>query len=244
MRRSARRRRPTTLVRDPSVHARLRRRWRSWLPAISDDLSDLLGKREIFWELQEIAKENPRITEHGAFFDWMCRSYISAATMSVRGFVDLRNDVHSLGRILYEILKHPGIINRRAHRALYNNVPEDMREFLANTTFNNLVGNSLNTLPQRVVRSDLRSLEDSTARIVTFTHKRIAHRASPGELRRNPVFTELDAAMNALDAMFCKYNTLLTASGMSSVFATRQYNWKEVLYEPWIIPGSKFHPDT
>ena len=33
------------------------------------DLTHLLGKREIFWDLQKIAGENRRILEHGAFFD-------------------------------------------------------------------------------------------------------------------------------------------------------------------------------
>ena len=42
------------------------------------DLAHLLGKREIFWDLQKIARENRRILEHRAFFDWMCTNYIAA----------------------------------------------------------------------------------------------------------------------------------------------------------------------
>jgi hypothetical protein len=77
-----------------------------------------------------------------------------------------------------------------------------------------------------------------------FVNKRVAHRAAERELRRLPRFNELDAAMDTIDRIFCKYNLLLTAEGMTTAFATRQYNWMEVLYEPWILPGSKFSPDA
>lgn len=236
------RRRPRKYNPDPSIHARLRRRWRSWLPTLQTDLSDLLGKREIFWELQEVVQENKRILEHGTFFDWMCRNYIAAVVMGIRGFVDEHRDVRSLWRMIYEILEHPRVINRNAHRALYRGIPANRELDLANLTFDNVVGRGRDTLSQRDIRKDLSMLEDSSARVKKFANKRVAHRAAAGELRKNPKFNDLDAAMDTIDQIFCKYNLLLRAAGMTSAFATRQYNWMEVLYEPWIPPRSRFHP--
>lgn len=236
-----RRRRPKQFYNDPKKHVGLRRRWRSWLPAINRDLTDLLGKREIFWKLQEIAQENSDVLKHGALFDWMCRNYIAAVVMSVRGFVDERSDVQSLWRILYEVLQHPGVINRRAHCALYRGTSV-MALDMGNRTFNSVVGRNTVALSRSDIQKDLRALEDVSARIKVFANMRIAHRAPARELRRHPRFNELDAAMDTIDRIFCKYNLLLAASGMSSAFATRQYNWLEVLYEPWIKPGSKFRP--
>lgn len=238
-----RRKRPKRYLNDPSSHSRLRKRWRSWLPAMSADLSHLLGKREIFWELQEIAKENQRILKHGSFFDWMCTNYIAAVTMGVRGFRDQSNDVRSLWRLLYEILENPGVITRRSHRALYRGTPNSPDFDMANLTFDNVAGKGRNVLTQRDIKKDLRDLEDSNDRVRKFANKRIAHRTTPGQLRRPPKFNELDESMNSIDQIFCKYNLLLTASGMSSAFATRQYDWMEVLHEAWIQPGSKFRPE-
>ena len=211
---------------------------------MSADLSHLLGKREIFWELQEVAKENRRILDHGAFFDWMCTNYVAAVAIGIRSFTDQTRDVHSLWTILYETLEHPGVINRRAHCALYRGTPNSQEFDMANRTFNNVVGKGCNVLRQDDVRRDLRSLEDSSERVRKFVNKRIAHRAPEGQLRRLPKFNEVDEAMDAIDRLFCKYNLLLTASGMSSAFATRQYNWMEVLHEAWVQPGSKFRPEA
>lgn len=237
------RKRPKRLILDSSIHSHLRQRWRKWLPEINRDLSNLLGKREIFWGLQDIAKENPRILEHGAFFEWMCNNYIAAVVMDIRGFVDERRDVRSLWRMLYEILEHPGVISRRAYCALYRGTSLIEGFDMPDRFFDNIAGKGRDVLGQRDIRRDLSSLEDSSARIKKFANKRVAHRAAAGELRRNPKFNDLDAAMDAIDRIFCKYNNLLTASGMTSVFAIRQYNWMESLYEPWIRPGSKYHPD-
>ena len=211
---------------------------------MNSDLAHLLGRREIFWELQEVTKENPRILEHGAFFDWMCTNYVAAAAIGIRSFTDQRNDVHSLGRMLYEILANPGVIDRRAHCALYRGSAV-LRQFdMANRTFDNVVGKGRKVLRQSDVRRDMRMLEDSSERVRKFANKRVAHRAPRGQLRRLPRFNELDQAMDTIDRLFCKYNLLLTASGMSSAFATRQYNWMEALYEPWIKLGSKFRPEA
>lgn len=86
---------------------------------------------------------------------------------------------------------------------------------------------------------DLRRIEDASERIRRFVNKRVAHRASQGAIRRLPYLNELDSALNTLDAVFCKYNLLLTAEGGSSLRATRQYDWREVLWNPWLPDGNK-----
>lgn len=238
------RRRPKRFLHNPSSHSRLRRRWRRWLPSMKNDLSILLGKREIFWELQEVAQENQRILRHGSFFNWMCTNYIAAVSMEVRRFQDSSRDVRSLWRLLYEIYENPGVVNRRSNRCLYRGVTIDPSFDIANLSFNNVVGKNKDVLPQRDVLKDLRNIESSSDRIRKFVNKRIAHRTPLGELRRLPIFNELDHSMDTIDRIFCKYNLLLTAEGTESMSATRQYDWMEVLHEAWVMPGSKFRLDV
>lgn len=236
------RKRPKNIVTDASLHPKLRRRWRSWLEPMKTDLTHLLGKREIFWELQEIAEENSQILKHGTFFDWMCTNYITAVTISIRTFTDQSSDVHSLWRMLYEMLEHPGAINRKAHKVLFPKTPEFHHFNIDDLSFDNIAGKGRNVMSQRIIRKDLRDLEDSSERVRKFVNKRVVHRTPVGQIRRLPKFNELDESMNTIDRIFCKYYLILTGSNITSVFATRQYNWKEVLYEPWLLPGSKFRP--
>lgn len=194
------------------------------------DMIDLLGMREIFWELQDIARDNPKILNPNAFFDWMCRNYFAAVTIGARRFVDHSRDSHSLWRMLFEILEHPGVISRRSHVSFYRNAP---RRF-GDACFSNVVGSKGKCLSQKQIRSDLRSLEDASRRIQRFVNKRVAHRTARGQLRRLPNLNELDGALDSIDRILCKYNLLLRAIGMTSAKATRQYEWTDVLKFPWI----------
>ncbi|TAM45086.1 MAG: hypothetical protein EPN55_09555 [Gammaproteobacteria bacterium] len=231
------RQRPKSQFREVSAHTRLRRRWRKWLPEIKRDLQDLLGRQEIFWELQDIAKENAAILSPGSFFDWMCRSHMIAMSVGVRTHVDFDKRSHSLARMLYEMLERPRVITREWHVRMYRNAP--IGEELGHMSFNSSVGRGKSFLPQGVIRADLRRIEDASERIRRFVNKRIAHRANRGAIRRAPRLNELDSALRTLDEVFCKYNLLLTAEGSSSVRATRQYDWREVLWSAWIPKGGE-----
>ena len=222
-------------------HAKLRQRWRRWLPGLRQDLTHLLGKREIFWELQDVAKENSRVLNPGSFFEWMCQNYVVTVSVGIRSFTDQHAKSHSLWRMLYEILENPGSIDRQTHARMYVVAPGAEYGHL---TFDKVVGHNCQILSQRAVRTDLRKIEDASERVRLFVNKRIAHRNPPGKIRRLPRFNELDASLDALDQVLCKYNLLLTAQGMESMHATRQYNWQQVLWEPWIPVGSKLHPET
>lgn len=236
----SKRSRPKTYKYDTFNHPNLWRHWRRWLPSMSADITDLFSKKEIFWDLQEVAKENNKLLNKGIFFDWMCRNYVISQTVGIRSFVDQSRGSHSLWRMLYEILEHPGVISRAAHVEMYRDSP--MGEELGHMSFNSVVGKSAKRLGQNAIRADMRRLEDACERIRRFVNKRIAHRTHATEIRRLPIFDELDEALRVIDEIFCKYNLLLRAQGLSTCEAVHQEDWREVLWEPWIARGSKLRP--
>lgn len=229
----ATRTRPKAFGRNPVDHFGLRRRWKRWLSRMRRDLADLLGKQEIFWDLQGVARENPRILKPGSFFDWMCRNYVVAMTVGIRSFVDQHPHSQSLWRMLYQLLENPEVIDRATHVQMYPSTPIGLD--LGHASFDAIVGPRRTYLSERSIRADLRNLEDASERVRRLVNKRVAHRANTGEIRRLPTFNELDAALSKLDQVFCKYNLLLTGEGISSLRATRQYDWREVLREAWVL---------
>lgn len=232
----ARRKRPRAFRHGLAQQSAVRRRWRKRLPSLTEELANLMRSSEIFWELQEVAKKNPAVGTPGAFFTWLRINYVETLSIGVRRFVDSSDDVHSLWRLLYEVLEHPGVINRRAHRAMYGASGSSR----ADSTFDNLAGSGRSVLSQRAVRSDLRAVEDAHTRIRRFVNKRVAHRTSPGMIRRLPTYGDLDSALRIFDRILCKYNTLLTASGLSTAYATPQYDWRDVLRVAW-MPADDQH---
>lgn len=216
----------------------MHRKWRRWVLAMRSELTDLYGRKEIFWDLQDVAKENPEILKNGSFFDWMCRNYIAAQAVGVRRFVDQDRKSHSLWRLLYEILEHPHSITRAAHVRMYRNTP--IGERLGHLSFDNVVGKGRLELGPAAIRRDLKRLEDASDRIRRFVNKRVAHFTTSGSIRRLPKLNELDGTLDVIDEVFRKYDLLLTARGSTSSHATRQYDWKQVLWEPWVLPASSF----
>jgi len=234
------RNRPKTFNRDPGKHVGCLRRWQSWLPRIVLDMRNILWKRKIFWDLQELTKENPKILNPGEFFNWMCDNYQDSVTVGARRFTDSDERSHSLWRMLYEILENPGVINRSTHIALYRGKPRPMNS--SNLTFNILVGKNKDALSQKQIRSDLQTLEVADERIRRYVNKRVAHITNCGAIRRNPTFNELDKALDTYDKILCKYNTLLTTQDIQSAFdAAMSSYWIDVLLKPWIGPQSKLY---
>ena len=209
---------------------------------MSSDLSDLFRRQEIFWQLQEIAKENSAILKNGAFFAWMCNNYIDSFAIRTRAYVDQSKGSHSLWRLLFENLENPGAINITTHANLYRNTPYGA-EF-GRTCFKNCIGKNATVLSSHAIRRDLRALEDTSERLRRFVNKRVAHRNRLGAIRKIPTFNDVDNSLAVIDRIFCKYNLLLSASGMDSCRATAQYDWRHVLWHPWIPPGSRLRPEV
>lgn len=218
---------------DQVAQARLRRKWQRWIRRISHDLGRELLNQETFVELREVVTRNPAIHSPGDIHHWMITNHIAASSLGVRRFADMDRRSISLGRLLFELLEYPGVLTREWHRTLYRTAP-----FMADRTFDNIAGRRRTHLGPRVVRRDLRRLEQAVDRVRRFANKRIAHATQDGAIRRPPTFADLERALSVLDELVKRYRTLLTADGYVTFKPTRQYYWRKVFFQPWIPPGS------
>ena len=55
------------------------KKWRKWMEAIQNEIQTLLRDTNMFWEVQDIIRENPRIQKPSAFYSYLGRTYLSYA---------------------------------------------------------------------------------------------------------------------------------------------------------------------
>jgi hypothetical protein len=218
--------------------ARLRRKWRSWIVQIADDLGNLFHSRDMFQGLNEIGQHNARIADPDAFLEWVRLNYAIALSVGVRRLTDNDSRSISLARLLTELQAYPQAVTRVAHSSFY---PPHLRETAAISS-DNLLGRGRRFLSRQLVRSDLARIRRAESRIRRFVNKRIAHRATAGAIRKLPTYAELHQSLDVLDRIVVKYYALLTGRGLVSCHASILFNWREVFYAPWIPPGSPLRP--
>jgi hypothetical protein len=71
-----------------------------------------------------------------------------------------------------------------------------------------------------------------TAEIETHADKTVAHLDKKG-YGGAVTFNDLDAAIDALDRIACKYISVLTAKGYPSLEASIVFDWKKIFSVPW-----------
>lgn len=238
------RRRPKSIK--PLVHtdaARQLRAWQKTVRRVRREIGGLLHRHELFLSMREIVNNDADTRTPGTFAAWMMANYVDAVCVGIRRIGDLTDGKHkviSLGRLLYTLLEHPGILTREWHRGLY---PRSIRD-AGDDTFDHHVGVGKEVLGERAIRQDFARVEKATARVQKFVNKRLAHAAALRELRTYPTYGEIGRALRVLDEVTAKYSMLLTADGFSTFRPEIQTNWRRVFHRPWLTEYDEGGPDA
>lgn len=89
------------------------KRWDHWIEIIQRDIWELFYLHHMFWEVQEIIKNNKRLSKtQNYFFEWLGEVFVYSSAMFVRRQADRRKDVISFYKLLDEINRHPGLLTR------------------------------------------------------------------------------------------------------------------------------------
>ncbi len=122
-----------------------RDRLKKWLESVYSDVTEAVVNHHIFWEVQEIIRNNPELQNtSSAFYDWMGSTFVHSTVRAVRRQLDTDKKCVSLHRFLLELQDSPELISRAYHRSLYVR-PEysaECAEHMANYTYNRHVGDN------------------------------------------------------------------------------------------------------
>ncbi len=206
------------------------KKWIRWLKAVHDDIQQLLVKRNIFWEVQDIIKANGELHKPSSFYSYLGDTYVAYITIGIRRQIKVDNQSISFARLLTELADTPSVLSRKYYVSLYKN---SVVEQFADRDFDRFCGSDKMCISKDMVLADLSELNRVASVVEDFADKRIAHhdKRQPKVL---PRFEEVDSSLDALDKLYCKYQSVFHATAMSSLMPVYQYDWKQIFTVPWL----------
>ena len=213
------------------------KKWRKWMKTIEKEIYGLVVDANMFWEVQDIIRENPHIQKPSAFYRYLGRTYLSHALAGLRRQIKPQKDSISFVGLLDEIAKNPEELSRSYYRSLC--AYPDRPDMIQMDDFAPYADASGEHVCPKMVKDDLKVLKSAVEKHEEFADKRIAH-WDKGEPSIIPKFGELDDCIKLLDKTYVKYHLLFYAEGTDTLMPTYQYEWKTIFLEPWLkaVAGS------
>ena len=232
-------------------------KWRKWMNVIEKEIRGLVVDANMFWEVQDIIRSNPRIQKPSAFYRYLGRTYLSHALAGLRRQIKPQKDSISLVGLLDDIAKNPEELSRDYYRSrcAYPAAPDisqkvtesskkkveitgasHLKDLINMGDFAKFADASGKHVCPKMVEDDLKRLKSTVEIHEEFADKRIAH-LDKGEPEVMPAFGELDEPIKLLDETYVKYHFLFYAESMDTLMPTYQYEWKTIFLEQWLKTG-------
>jgi hypothetical protein len=232
-------------------------KWLKWMETIHDEILALVRDANMFWEVQDIIRENPRIQKPSAFYGYLARTYLSHALAGLRRQIKLHEDSISFVRLLDEIAKNPEELSRSYFNSRHpsSNGPDldqvggktpleavgiadasQLKAIIKMDDFAQYADAGGEYVCPQMVKEDRARLESAVETQGEYADKRIAHwdKRKPKVI---PTFGELDDCIKLLDQTYVKYHFLFHAESIDTLMPAYQYEWKSIFCEPWLRVG-------
>ena len=217
-------------------------KWLNWMDKIQADIAPLLLDVNVFWEVQDIIKQNPHIQKPSYFYHYLERSYVSHASAGVRRQIRHQQDSISFAGLLEDIAENANELSFSYYfsirssesdfqRFQQSGVPFSYREMIEKE-FKKYADLNCEYVCPKMVKEDLKKLKEAAKPWMDFTDKRVAH-LDKREPKSVPTFPELDNCLKLLDKTYVKYYLLFYAGSMETLEPTFQHDWKAIFQEPW-----------
>jgi len=218
-------------------------KWNKWIDMIRSEITRLSIDRNIFWEVQDIIKNNPKIQKPSSFYDFLRNAYAASALMGVRRQVKIDKDSISFAKLLREICDNPEILSRTRYFAHYKgNSVEEIAKRLGITVekyrsqdFNQFAGKAGDHVDPELIKLDLGELKSKAQQCEKYADQRVAH-LDKKAISNIPTFTDLDKCIDFLEMLIKKYYLLFRARVLTRILPESQnkYDWKAIFKEAWI----------
>jgi len=209
-----------------------------WLEVIFSDVEDLLLDNHMFWELQEIVRNNRQFAEaSGLFTQWMASAFVQATAVGVRRQAKANDNSVSLKRFLIEVQKYPSLVSREHYMSLYEGMEAWLTE-LGQRDFDRVAGEGSSHLPVTLAEEHLSELDQAVKKIEHYVDKRIAHYDKGLLACSTPTFADLSNALKTIEKLVVLYWKLLKGTSMTTMLSIIPFDWHDIFRFAWVpSPG-------
>ena len=211
-------------------------KWLKWMEIIYDEVQLLVLEAKMFWEVQDIIRNNPSIQKPSSFYHYLGSSYLSHALVGLRRQIKPNKDSISFVGLLEDIAQNPTELSLSYYRSRRGELVI-LGIDVVKEEFSKYADPNRECVCPRKVTADLDELKKAAKACEEFADKRIAHR-DRREPKVIPTYDQLDDCIDLLDRLYVKYHLLFFAEGMITLYPEPQYDWKAIFREPWLIRHS------
>ena len=216
-------------------------KWLKWMQVIHDEIQLLVWEAKMFWEVQDIIRNNPSIQRPNPFYRYLGRSYGSYALVGLRRQIKQQKDSISFVGLLEDVAKHPTELSLTYYRSCRDQ-PENhiftslapLNIDVAKDEFSTYADASGEYVCPIKIKLDIDELKGAARACEEFVDKRIAHR-DKREPKVVPTYEQIDNCINLFDRKYVKYHLLFYAVGMTTLYPEPQYDWKDIFYQSWLV---------
>lgn len=206
--------------------------WSEWLTDLDRDVLSLHSQSKVFWRVQEIIRNNPKVGGQGNhFLLYMQYWYEDFVAVRIRRLTDTTKGVRSYLKLLEDIKKNNEVISRA--RFKQNFVDDSFSEKRADIALDRLIGEGQEYIRKSVVSDDMQKMSSNATIIKKFVDQRIAH-ADPNPVTALPTHSDVKTAMDAISEIHLKYWQIFRGSSLMTTTPTIQYDWEDIFRIPWI----------
>lgn len=202
------------------------------LDRVSHEFTHAAHIDDVFWQVQAIIADNPRINRSDAFQDWLGDTYVDSITVRLRRITDRDAHALSLWRLL-EHLKPDASQFTRAWFVARNQCPIPR---LPHKWFDNLAGPGQSALSRDRVSEQQQHLQRALAVVKRYANSSVAHISVDPSVQKT-TFEDVRRSLIGSFRVFKWCALLLTGRSWSSPVPAVQTNWTTVFREPWLDEG-------
>lgn len=212
-------------------HSSMRRRWRSWIRQIDEQITlPAYLDKKMFEAYVGMVQANKHIQTPGNFHHWVFRNYAHSLAIRIRKLVDTDNRAISLRGLLGAIVNSPQALTRRAFLGRY---PVHFRDYAAQNWLKYCGGSNRDFLPSGVAHHDLRTVDRIAKQVVMIVNKEIVHHER-GRRFRTLHMDEAHAALDALLQILAKYGDICGRPVPCPYAIHDASDWRRIFRRRWL----------